>query len=232
MISLTRGFGLLFLALALAGCATRSACGPAPYQEARATPPLAVPEGMDRPDQRAALRVPEPRAAGGRLANDPENCIIDPPPFYVEAGAPNPEGLPVRPSSAATGAAPTVAPAATRLTREVTAFLNEWTAAWNQRDADSWLRFYAADYAPAGYADPEEWRQEQRSRFEIPASTRIDANSVAVEPRPDGNARVRFIQHFGEAPEQRSVVKELVLEPRSRERTDWRILEERIVEVL
>ena len=232
MNSLIRGFGLLFLALALAGCATRSACSPAPYQEARAAPPLAVPDDMDRPDQRAALRVPERRGAGGRLANDPENCIIEPPPFYAEAGTPNPEGLPVRPRSAATTATGSPAPAATRLTREVTAFLNEWAAAWSQRDADTWFRFYAVDYAPAGYGGPDEWQQEQRGRFEIPASTQIDANSVAVEPRPDGNARVRFIQHFGEAPEQRSVVKELVLEPRTGERTAWRIVEERIIEVL
>ena len=195
-------------------------------------PPLTVPEGMDAPDRRNALRVPERRGATGRLAPESEPCIIDPPSFYAEAGAPNPDGLPVRPSSVAAAGLPAPATGTTRVTREITAFLNEWAGAWSQRDADTWFRYYATDYKPVGYGDADEWRAEQRERFQLPATTRIDANSVTVAPQPDGSALVRFIQHFGEAPEQRSVVKEMRLVPRTRGASAWRIVEERIAEVL
>lgn len=232
MIAPIRVFGLILLALAVSGCAVRSACVPAPYLEARAHPPLVVPDDLDRPDQRAALRIPERRGAAGRLANDPGNCIIDPPPYYVDAGAPNPEGLPVRPSTVAAAPPRPADPGSTRLVREVTAFLNEWAGAWSRREADTWFMYYGADYAPAGSAGPDAWREEQRALFLVPATTRIDANSVAIDPLLGGDLLVRFIQHFGEGAEQRSVVKELLLAPRTRGSTVWRILDERIVEVL
>lgn len=222
----------MLIAVALGGCATRTACVPGPYVEARAVPPLAIPEGMDAPDQRNALRVPERSGATGKLAPESDPCIIDPPAYYVGAGEPNPDGLPVRPSTVAAAGIPAPAPGATRVAREVTAFLNEWASAWSMRDAETWFRYYVPDYAPVGYAGADEWRAEQRERFQVPATTRIDVDSIAVEPQPDGSARVRFIQRFGEAPEQRGVVKEMVLMPRTRGATTWRIVEERIAEVL
>ena len=221
----------MLLAFALGGCATQSACVPGPFVDAQATPPLVIPDGLNAPDRRNALRIPGAPTAG-RLSTDPDRCVIEPPRFYAEAGEPNPEGLPVRPSSVAAGQAPAPMPGATRVTREVTAFLSEWASAWSRRDVDNWLRYYAADYAPTGYADAEAWRAEQRERFEVPATTRIDPNRVGVEPQPDGSARVRFVQHFGEEPDVRSVVKEMVLVPRARGSAAWRIVAERIVEVL
>jgi len=229
LISPIRGFGLLSLALLLSGCALGSACGPAPYLDARSLAPLRIPDGLDAPDTRSALLVPE--GSGGRLASDPDNCIIEPPSFFVDAAAPNPEGLPVRPSSAVAVAGSTPQPAASPLTREVASFLNAWADAWSRRDADAWLGFYADEYVPAGYEDAASWREEQRRRFEVPASTRVDANSVRVEPMPDGSVRARFVQHFGEAPDERSVAKELVLVP-ARTAARWMITQERIVEVL
>jgi len=232
LISPIRGFGLLIMALALSGCATRSACDPGPYLEAGASPPLAVPPGLEAPPQRGALRLPDARGGGGRLASDSDNCIIEPPQFYAEPGEPNPDGLPLRPSSVVVAGSSAPAPGATRVTREVTAFLNDWSGAWTQRDFDAWLLYYDDAYAPAGYNDAAAWRDDQRSRFEIPATTRIDAGSVSVEPLPDGNARVRFVQRFGAAPEERSVVKEMILVPRTGGSLAWSIVDERIVDVL
>lgn len=232
MISPIRGIGLLLIAVALGGCATRTACVHGPYVEARAATPLTVPEGMNAPDQRNALRVPERSSVTGKLAPESDPCIIEPPEYFAVAGQPNPDGLPVRPSSAAAAGEAPAAPGATRISREIAAFLNKWASSWSARDAEAWFEFYAADYVPAGYADAEEWRAQQRERFLVPATTRIDANSVTVEPRPDGSARVRFIQHFGETPNQRSVVKTMVLVPRAAGGAAWRIVEERIAEVL
>lgn len=195
-------------------------------------PPLHIPEGMDALDQRNALRVPERSGASGKLAPESNPCIIDPPAYYAGAGEPNPDGLPVRPSSVAATGIPASAPGVTRVAREITGFLNEWAGAWSARDAETWFRFYVPDYAPVGYAGADEWRAEQRERFQLPATTRVDADSVTVEPQPDGSTRVRFIQRFGEGPEQRGVVKEMVLMPRTGGTTAWRIVQERIADVL
>lgn len=230
MISPNRGFGLILLALFLSGCAAPSPCVPQPYMEASARAPLAIPEDLEAPDSGGALRVPE-QGKGGQIASDPDDCVIEPPAFFARASEPNPEGLPIRPSSAGQDAAAPRA-GASRLTREVTDFLGEWSEAWSRRDAEAWLGFYAADYAPAGYADGEEWRAEQRSRFAVPATTRVDAGSVAVDPRPDGDVLVRFTQHFGTAPDERSVVKELMLRPVRGGDDRWQIVQEKIVEVL
>jgi hypothetical protein len=207
--SLLRGFGLILLCLASAGCTLRSACAPAPYMDARARPALVMPEGLDAPDRRAALRVPAAGEVSGRLANDPRNCIIEPPPFHIDGGSARP-----------------AAPAATG----VAGFLETWAGSWNRRDADAWLGLYAADYMPQGYGAPEEWRVEQRDRFRVPASTRVDLDTLEIEETADGIVRARFVQRFGQPPEERAVRKELVLLPLSN--GAWRIVDERILAVL
>ena len=224
-----RAFGLLAITLLLSSC-VQSACQPGPYLEARTLPPLTVPEGMNVPERQAALRIPDSGAASGQPAVGADGCVIEPPSFYADAGDPNPEGLPIRPGSSTEKADASVAPAS-RLSRDVAGFLQEWAAAWTRRDVDAWLSFYSPEFAPEGFAGPEEWREDQRRRFEMPARTRVDAESVTVEGRPDGRSTVRFTQHFGEAPDERSLVKEIVLAPRVTG-TRWRIVNERIVEIL
>ena len=197
-----------------------SACGPAPYMDARARPALAIPGGLDAPDRRAALRVPAAGEVGGRLANDPANCIIEPPPFRVDDRA-----RAAGPVAAARGA-----PAPGGAATDVAGFLERWAGLWNGRDADAWLELYASDYAPQGYGAPEEWRVEQRTRFQVPASTRIDMDTLEVEESADGVVRARFVQRFGQPPEERAVRKQLVLLRLSN--GAWRIVDERILAVL
>lgn len=221
MKSLLRGFGLILLCLATAGCALRSACEPAPYMDARARSALVIPEGLDSPDRRAALSVPAAGAVSGRLADDPNNCIIEPPPFKAD-------GSPASPAVAIAPAAVTPGPGGA--SGGVAAFLESWAGTWNERDADAWLGLYAADYAPQGYAGPEEWRAEQRGRFQLPAATRIDMDTLEIEETADGIVRARFVQRFGQPPEERAVRKELVLLPLSG--GSWRIIGERILTLL
>ena len=221
MKSLLRGFGLILISLATTGCAMRSACGPAPYMDARARPSLTIPEGLDAPDRRAALRVPAAGEVGGRLAADPANCIIEPPPFYGESGGAR---APERAAAAGLAADPGAAQAG------VIGFLERWTGLWNGRDAEAWLGLYAADYLPRGYGAPEEWRAEQRARFEVPGFTRLDLDTLEVEEAADGVVRARFVQRFGQAPEERAVRKELTLLPLGD--GGWRIVDERILAVL
>lgn len=210
-----RGFGLFLLCLATAGCAIRSPCGPAPYMDARPRPSLTIPDGLDAPDRRAALRVPAQGEVGGRLANDPANCIIEPPAFYDDSANARSARSAATAGAAATG---------------VAGFVERWASLWSGRDADGWLGLYASDYAPQGYGAPEEWRAEQRGRFQVPASTRVDLDTLEIEETADGIVRARFVQRFGQPPEERAVRKELVLLPLSN--GAWRIVDERILAVL
>lgn len=231
MTTLTRGSGLLAIALLLGGCATQPACVPGPYLDARAVPPLVIPEGMDAPDRQMALRVPDARSAPGTPVDD---CVIEPPRYFVNAGDPNPEGLPVRPStlaSAAPSASGASGAAPTRVSRQVSAFIEEWAKAWGRRDFDAWVQFYEPGFAPEGYESNATWRADQQRLFSVQASTRIDADTISVSLLPEGRVRARFTQQFGVGEQERFVVKELVLTPDERG-SGWLIAEDYVVEVL
>lgn len=72
---------LVALAISLAGCSSTSCLAPQNYGDDDTIPPLEVPVGLDQPDTRNALKIPDlneperPRAKG-----DP--CLDEPPPYY------------------------------------------------------------------------------------------------------------------------------------------------------
>lgn len=74
----------------LAGCGMlRTDCSkPGPYATAESIPPLLVPPGLEAPDTRRALRIPElkeperPRAPG-------DACLDAPPSYKVERARPS-----------------------------------------------------------------------------------------------------------------------------------------------
>ena len=84
--------------LAMGGCKRLTGAGncnkPQLYAQAQGVPALRIPLGLDAPDTRGALRIPElnepeaPRAAG-----DP--CLDEPPPYVTPAPAAPPAGSPV-----------------------------------------------------------------------------------------------------------------------------------------
>ncbi len=227
MISPIRGLGLLALALLLSGCA-RNVCPTGPHVDAVAVPPLVIPEGLDAPDRRLALRVPGPGVAPGRPPSGP--CVSDPPRFFAESGEPNPENLPIRPGSLyEAGVIARTAPPS--VTEDVTAFVEQWAESWGRRDFDAWVRLYHPRFTPEGYESNAAWRAEQQRLFEVPATTSIEPDSVTVSMRADGTTRARFVQQFGLGDNVRAVVKELTLAPHP-SGTGWLITDDRIVEML
>jgi uncharacterized lipoprotein len=81
---------LLFSVLALSGCGlfkpTYESCDEAPaYAGARELPPLRVPPGVDAPDTRNALRIPDVAAPERPLSG---RCI-DAPPSYSPQQTPS-----------------------------------------------------------------------------------------------------------------------------------------------
>jgi uncharacterized lipoprotein len=80
----------LLAALPLSGCALVAAdCHkPAVYMEAESIPPLTVPAGLDAPDTKAALKVPE-LATPERVRGANEPCLDAPPRYTAPPARPS-----------------------------------------------------------------------------------------------------------------------------------------------
>ena len=68
-------------------------------------------------------------------------------------------------------------------------------------------------------------------RFDAPARTAIESGTLEVSTEVDGTTRARFVQSFGQPPEVRRVVKEVVMVPDS-SGFGLLIVDERIIDVL
>jgi|JRYE01.1.fsa_nt_gb uncharacterized lipoprotein len=81
----------LLAAAALAGCKTpESGCGAPPeYTNSDSIPPLKVPSGMDAPNTRGAMRVPELDTP--ERPRSPDEPCLDVPPKYVPPAKPAPQ---------------------------------------------------------------------------------------------------------------------------------------------
>jgi uncharacterized lipoprotein len=99
-----RWFAIAALLLALGGCSRifSSNCNkPAAYANAQSVPLLQVPAGLDSPDRRAALKIPElnqPEAR--RVKGDP--CLDEPPKYSnanLATAAPGAAGRPAAPAA-------------------------------------------------------------------------------------------------------------------------------------
>jgi len=87
------GIIALLLVLALAGCKSFGGGGscdkPREYTNSESLPPLQVPPGMDLPDTRGALRVPE-LDTPERVRGPGEPCLDEPPRYVPPPVAPQP----------------------------------------------------------------------------------------------------------------------------------------------
>ncbi|HEY7377305.1 MAG TPA: hypothetical protein VH542_01325 [Steroidobacteraceae bacterium] len=70
-------------AAALAGCKSTSCDAPPDYGTGESIPPLNVPAGLDAPDTRNALKVPELKTPD-RPRTDVEGCLDAPPSYFPE----------------------------------------------------------------------------------------------------------------------------------------------------
>lgn len=83
---------LAIVALTLQGCRaiTGSCHDPAPYTRAESAAPLEIPPGLDAPNIRNALKIPELNAPAPPPRKHGDPCL-DAPPQYVTPRAPTPE---------------------------------------------------------------------------------------------------------------------------------------------
>ncbi len=239
--ALQSALGLAVLLLVGACSSSGPGCKPGKaYSETQPSKPLRAPDGLDLPDTQDSLPVPGgPRALDGRDADG--RCLEEPPSFFAKDAEEAMEGMPVAEDpgvveGVATSLDPTIVAApgtiegASVLANDVAVFLGAWSGDWSRRDPDAYFGYYEDGYYPAGYDDAAEWQTTQRERFLIPANTEILIDSITVETMASGNARAEFIQRFGEAPNYRSVQKEMELIQGGAH--GWTITKERIIDVL
>jgi hypothetical protein len=74
---------VMVCAAGIAGCKSLSCNAPPEYGSADSIPLLRVPPGLDAPDTRAALKVPE-LTTPDRPRTDAEGCLDDPPSYFPE----------------------------------------------------------------------------------------------------------------------------------------------------
>ena len=228
--------------LSLGACSSSGpGCQPGKgYSETAPTEPLRAPDGLDLPDTGDSVPVPGgPRALDGKDAEG--RCLEEPPNFFAKDADEAMEGMPVAEDPGVVEgvaiapdpsivAAPGTISGASVLANEVAVFLAGWSDVWSRREPDAYFSYYENGYYPAGYDDSEEWQTIQRERFLIPANTEILVDSVTIETTDSGSARAEFIQRFGEAPNYRSVQKEMELTQGGAH--GWSIRKERIIDVL
>jgi hypothetical protein len=162
---------LVVASLALAGCGGEAqTCSKPrePYEVARDTGPLRVPEGLNRPDKAAALPIP---AKSAKPQTERTSCLEEPPSYFRSSG--------------------TVA----RSPEEVVA---SWAQAWAGREADAVVQLYSSTFvAPTdssgGAGAWLEQRREQVATGPVP-----DPMVEKLKVEPDGEKRIAtFVQKFG-----------------------------------
>ncbi len=73
----------LMLAATLAGCRSFSCDAPPSHGSDETIPPLEVPAGMDPPDTRNALKIPE-LTEPERPRTEAEGCLDEPPSYFPD----------------------------------------------------------------------------------------------------------------------------------------------------
>jgi hypothetical protein len=250
----TRGWLLVAISSALlAGCGGKQPlCEPDPSyagrQDGRA---LSVPDGMTPPRTTGRFDIPSIVEASGEV--DPR-CTAYPPRIAgVETSNPRGgrqrEAARQREQEAAAAAA--IAAAAAGPTRnprtvpdppstagepvaienalfiEVYDAVAAWSAAWSERRFDDYIAGYSADYRPPRPMNRAQWEATRASRMEEGAQAVVQLDTLEVFQGEEGPI-ARFVQAFSFEGIESDITKELLL---AREGDEWRILEERVIDV-
>lgn len=90
------------------------------------------------------------------------------------------------------------APAAKRLvssSKEIKNFISSWKKAWEQKDLETYIAFYDADFRSRGM-DLKAWKKHREKLNRKYRSLKIDISSFKVEQISGRTARVRFKQNY------------------------------------
>lgn len=100
---------LLIAAASLAGCRSLSCSEPPSHGDDHSIPPLEVPLGLEAPDTRNALKIPELNEPE-RPRTNADGCLDEPPSYYPDRRVGDPPAAESRTSPAEGSALPTKSP--------------------------------------------------------------------------------------------------------------------------
>ena len=105
----------------------------------------------------------------------------------------------------------------------ITAAVEDWAAAWADKDVERYLSHYSHDFVPASGSSFETWKAQRRDRLARPGFITVEISSLEVEAVDGSRATVRFDQSFA-SPGYRDRVKKALELIRQEQR--WRIVRE------
>jgi tetratricopeptide (TPR) repeat protein len=107
---------------------------------------------------------------------------------------------------------------------EVVAAIERWRAAWQARDAATYIAAYATNFSRDGRVPPNAWREERKQRLAAASSVSVVIEGLAVVRRPDtGRYEARFTENLNADGYQRKQHKLLELQLIG---ADWLIVRE------
>lgn len=106
----------------------------------------------------------------------------------------------------------------------IAAILTEWAAAWEQKNFDAYIKFYADTFVPDKSTNRETWLKQRKERLTTPSKIKVTLRNIKVNVEGD-KARAEFTQLYSVPGYSDNVLKELQFE---RINNRWVIVKESV----
>lgn len=106
----------------------------------------------------------------------------------------------------------------------ITPMLQAWSAAWEHKDVDGYLAYYAADFKPAKGLSLNAWKEQRRQRLSSPGEISVKLADIQMNNKGD-SATIRFTQAYRSDKLSATEIKTLELVRRD---GHWLIQQERV----
>jgi outer membrane protein, adhesin transport system len=90
---------------------------------------------------------------------------------------------------------PVAKPAVTCSTDEITGRVNDWASAWQHKDFDNYIKFYADKFTPEPPLSRDEWEKQRKSRLSNPGKINLELTNMKVTCDGD-KAKAEFNQDY------------------------------------
>ena len=107
--------------------------------------------------------------------------------------------------------------------KTVIALLQAWAKAWSDQDAESYIGFYHADYAPSDMSRAE-WMEQRRERLKRPKWIKVQLSNFQLQSKPQQGWRVLLEQSYKTNSYSDLMRKEFILK---NDNGQWSIIDER-----
>lgn len=90
---------------------------------------------------------------------------------------------------------PAAKPALACSTDEITSRVNDWASAWQHKDFDNYIKFYADKFSPEPPLSREDWEKQRKSRLSTPGKINLELSNIKVTCDGD-KAKAEFDQDY------------------------------------